>query len=636
MTVTAEWMRRVYLAAITVLSIAWVFDTPLQLGWGGIIQEQFYLLIAGLVTGVGFLTAPFGKRPGWLEIALAVIALAVWAFAAVNMPEWITDPVNRPLYRWGPALIAISLLFISLYQNVGFAIAATMGIIGLYGFVGHWFPGVFEGQYTEPRRLLLYFYYDSNGVPGLVLGVATTIVLAFIVFSKALEVAGAGKFFDDISMALLGTRRGGPAKVAVVSSAMFGTISGSAVANVVSSGIVTIPLMIRSGFRPAMAAGIEASSSTAGQFTPPVMGATAFLIAEFLQIPYSDVVVAAAIPAGIFYLVMYFQIDSYAARNGLHGLPRSELPRVGTVLARGWIYIAPIALLLWLMFSEGMRVERAAVYSSIVMVLLGVVKNRNIDWRKLGAAITVGVGAEMVPILLVSAAAGVVIGTLNISGLAFTITFLLAQVGANAGIFVMLLITAMIALVMGMGLPTSAVYVLLSIVLGPALVKMGIEPLAAHMFIFYLGMMSFLTPPVAISSYTAAGIAKTDMWTTSVDAIRIGASGYLLPFLFVLNPALLLFGSYTEIGYAIATVVLSGAYLSWAAEGSVGEHLLSRAERALTLLLAVVIGTSTLWLGRDSVFNLAVLAAGLALIFAFRRVAQSRAVARGRRGVSAP
>jgi TRAP transporter 4TM/12TM fusion protein len=405
---------------------------------------------------------------------------------------------------------------------------------------------------------------------------------------------------------------------------MFGTISGSAVANVVSSGIVTIPLMIRSGFRPAMAAGIEASSSTAGQFTPPVMGATAFLIAEFLQIPYSDVVVAAAIPAGIFYLVMYFQIDSYAARNGLHGLPRSELPRIGAVLAEGWIYIAPIALLLWLMFSEGMRVERAAIYSSIVMVLLGLIKSRSLDWRRLGAAITVGVGAEMVPILLVSAAAGVVIGTLNISGLAFTITFLLSQVGANAGIFVMLLITAMIALVMGMGLPTSAVYVLLSIVLAPALVKMGIEPLAAHMFIFYLGMMSFLTPPVAISSYTAAGIAKTDMWTTSIDAIRIGASGYLLPFLFVLNPALILYGSISQIGYAISTVVLSGAYLAWAAEGSVGAHVMNSGERIAALVLAIAIGTSTLWLGTDSPFNLAVLAGGALLVLVFCRFVAAR------------
>jgi TRAP transporter 4TM/12TM fusion protein len=428
-------------------------------------------------------------------------------------------------------------------------------------------------------------------------------------------------------MALLGNRRGGPAKVAVASSAMFGTISGSAVANVVSSGIVTIPLMIRSGFRPSMAGGIEASSSTAGQFTPPVMGATAFLIAEFLQIPYRDVVIAAAIPAGIFYLVMYFQIDSYAARLGLVGLPRDELPRLTTVFKEGWIYIVPIALLVYLMFGEGMRVERAAIYASIAMVTLGAFKRRDFGWGKLFEAITVGVGHEMVPILLVSAAAGIVIGTLNISGLAFTITLLLTHVGENAGIFAMLLLTGMIAIVLGMGLPTSAVYVLLSVVLAPALVKMGIVPLAAHMFIFYLGMMSFLTPPVAMSSYTAAGVAGSDLWTTSIDAIRMGASGYFLPFLFALNPALILYGTSTEIVYAISTVVLSGAYLSWAAEGSIGVFRLTGLERIGALLIATAVGTSTLWLGADSPFNLAVLAAGGLVIVLFRKAAAARQVA---------
>ncbi|MEX0591032.1 MAG: TRAP transporter large permease subunit, partial [Xanthobacteraceae bacterium] len=373
MAVLAEWIRRIYLAVITILGILWVFDAPLQLGWGGILQEQFYLLVAGLVTGAGFIQTPFGKRAGRLEVVLALVALAVWGLAAYNFGDWIVDPTTRPLDRWLPGLLALGLLLLSLYQNVGLAITLTMGLIGLYGFIGHWFPGALEGQYTEPSRLILYLYYDSNGVPGLVLGVATTIVLAFIIFSKALEAAGAGQFFDHASMAILGNYRGGPAKVAVASSALFGTISGSVVANVVSSGIVTIPLMIRAGFRPSMAAGIEASSSTAGQFTPPVMGATAFLIAEFLQIPYTDVIIAAAIPAAIFYVVMFLQIDSYAARNGLVGLPREELPRLRTVLAEGWIFLMPIVLLIYLMFWEGTRVERAAIYAAVAMVALGAI-----------------------------------------------------------------------------------------------------------------------------------------------------------------------------------------------------------------------------------------------------------------------
>ena len=620
----AEWIRRAFLAAITILSVVWIFDVPLRVGLGGIIQEQFFLLICGLVTGAGFVQAPFGVRAGRLEAVLAIVAVAVWGWAAWHYPVWVVESTVRDPERWMPGLIGLILLLLALYKNVGLAITLTMSLIGLYGFVGHWFPGVLEGQYTEPRRMLLYLYFDSNGVPGLVLAVATTVVLSFIVFSKALETAGAGQFFDRISMALLGNYRGGPAKVCVVSSAMFGVISGSAVANVVSSGIVTIPLMIRAGFRPSMAAGIEASSSTAGQFTPPVMGATAFLIAEFLQISYTDVVVAAAIPAAIFYIVMFIQIDVYAARLGLVGMPREELPRVWAELWAGGIFLIPIVLLLYFMFWEGTRVEKAAIYATVAMLALGVLKRRNFDWRNIAEAITVGVGKEMIPILLVSAGAGIVIGVLNISGLAFTITLLLSQVGQNAGILTMLLLTAVIAIVLGMGLPTSAVYVLLSVVLAPALVKMGINPLAAHMFLFYLGMMSFLTPPVAMSSYTAGAIAGADLWTTSVDAIRTGASGYLLPFVFALNPALILHGSAAEVIYAVATVLLSGAYLAWAAESGIGRVPLTTVERMLSLVLAFIIGTATLWLGPASALNLGVFVAGVALAFVFHRFASAR------------
>jgi TRAP transporter 4TM/12TM fusion protein len=620
----AERIRRTYLGAITILAVLWVFDAPLHLQLG-LVQEQFYLVIAGLVTGAGFITSPFRKLPSPIEIALALVSLAAWAWAALNFPDWVVQSTDRGPERWVPGLIALTLLLFSLYRNVGAAITLTMGLIGLYGFVGHWFPGMFEAQYTEPRRLILYLYFDSNGVPGLVLGVASTLVLCFIVFSKALSAAGAGQFFDRVSMALLGNYRGGPAKVAVVSSGLFGMISGSPVANIASGGIITIPLMIRAGFKPSMAAGIEANASHAGQITPPVMGATAFLIAEFLQIPYRDVVVAAAIPAAIFYVVLFLQIDSYAARNGLVGLPRNELPRVGPVLAAGWIFVIPIAVLIYLMFWEGTRVEKTAIYAAVLMVALGALTRRDYKWSSLLAAITVGVGQEMIPILLVSAAAGIVIGVLNISGLAFTITLLLTQIGQNAGVVAMLLITSVIALILGMGLPTSAVYVLLSVVLAPALVKMGLDPLAAHMFIFYLGMMSFLTPPVAMSSYTAAAIAGADLWTTSVDAVRTGASGYLLPFIFALNPALILHGSPTEIAYAVATVLLSGAYLSWAAESSMGATPLTPFDRIAALMLAFIIGASTLWLGAASHANLGVIAAGIGLILLFQRIAAQRA-----------
>jgi TRAP transporter 4TM/12TM fusion protein len=627
MSLLAEWIRRVSLAAITILAVLWVFDVPLRLGWGGILQEQFYLLIAGLATGAGIIHSPFGRRAGTIEVALAIVAIAVWGTAALYVGEWLADPIYRPAERWIAGLVAMGLLLLALYQNVGLAITLTMGLIGLYSFVGHWFPGVLEGQYVEPRRLILYLFYDPNGVPGLVLGVASTLVLCFIVFSKSLEAAGAGNFFERIAMAGFGNYRGGPAKVAVVSSGLFGMINGSPVANVASSGIVTIPLMMRTGIKPSMAAGIEANASYAGQITPPVMGATAFLIAEFLQIPYRDVVIAAAIPAALFYFVLFMQVDIYAARNGLVGLPRSELPSARSALADGWIYIVPLATLVYLLFFEGTRVQRAALYAAGIMLALALVRlvvKRDLDWRKLIGSITVGVGAEMLPILLVSAAAGIVIGSLNISGLAFTITLILTQVGQAAGIVPMLAITGLVAIVLGMGLPTSAVYVLLSVILAPALVKMGLFELGAHMFIFYLGMMSFLTPPVAMASYTAAAIARTDLWTTSVYALRTGMSGYFLPFLFVLNPALLLHGSAIEIVYAIATVALSGTYLAWAAEGSLGAIRLTWAERVAAFALAAIIGTVTLWSGSDSPVNVAVIVAGAGFAIFYRRAVAAR------------
>jgi TRAP-type uncharacterized transport system fused permease subunit len=306
------------------------------------------------------------------------------------------------------------------------------------------------------------------------------------------------------------------------------------------------------------------------------------------------------------------------------GLPRSELPRVGAALAGGWVFIIPIAVLVYFMFWEGTKVEKAAIYATVVMIVLGGLVQRDFKWSGLLQAITVGVGQEMIPILLVSAAAGIVIGVLNISGLAFTITLLLSTIAEHAGILAMLVMTGIIALVLGMGLPTTAVYVLLSVVLAPALVKMGIEPLAAHMFIFYLGMMSFLTPPVAMSSYTAAAIANADLWETSIDAVRTGTSGYLLPFIFALNPALILIGSPIEVVFAVATVLMSAAFLSWAAESSVGAIPMTQMERIAAVVLALGIGSSTLAFGPASLANLAVLIAGGLLILGFSRFANGR------------
>lgn len=596
------------------LGFLWLVDVPIRLRLP-LIDEHFYLAVAGLSTAAGFLSRPLRPRAGWLEIAAAAAAIALWGWAAWRYETWLILGGHQHPEKWLTGLAALALLFEAIRRCCGAGIAAMMGAIALYAFVAHWLPGAAEGQYTEPRRLVSYLFVDTNGVPGVVLAVASTVVLAFIIFSKCLEATGAGRFFDGISLAALGHYRGGPAKVAVASSSLFGLISGSSVANVVSSGIVTIPLMKRAGFSPSYAGAVEAVSSNAGQITPPVMGATAFIIAEFLQIPYSEVVLAAAAPAAVFYLVLLVQIDAYAARHRLHGLPLAELPRLGSVLAAGWIYAIPVAALVYLMFWEGMNVSKAALYAAGSMLLLSFLRKREWSFGKLLRSLTIGVGEDMLAILLISAGAGVVIGALNISGLSFSITLLLTQTAQHAGIVAMLLLTALLSLVLGMGIPTSAVYVLLSVVLAPALVKMGMVPLAAHMFIFYFGLMSMLTPPVAMASYAAAGIAGASLWRTSWDGLRLGVSGYLLPFVFALNPALLWKGSALAIALACATVLLSGAMLGWAAESSIGARPVGPWGRALLFAAALAVGASTVLLGPESLANLGVLAAGVALCF---------------------
>ncbi|HZM36484.1 MAG TPA: TRAP transporter fused permease subunit [Burkholderiales bacterium] len=613
----AAWLRAVCLAALSVLGFLWLIDAPIRLRLP-LIDEYLYLAIAGLSTAAGFLTRRSGGRAAWLDVPAALGAIALWGWAAWRYEEWLILGGHQHPEKWLTGAAALVLLFEAIRRCCGGGIAAMMGLIALYAFTAHWFPGVLEGQYTEPRRLIAYLYVDTNGVPGIVLAVASTVVLAFIIFSKCLEATGAGRFFDGVSLAILGHYRGGPAKVAVASSSLFGIISGSSVANVVSSGIVTIPLMKRAGFSPSYAGAVEAVSSNAGQITPPVMGATAFIIAEFLQIPYSEVVLAAAVPAAVFYVVLLVQIDAYAARHRLQGLPRAELPSFWSVFANGWIYVLPIALLVYLMFWQGMNVGKAALYSAGSMLLLSFLKNRVLALKPLLRSLTIGVGEDMLTILLVSAGAGVVIGALNISGLSFSITLLLTQAAQNWGVLAMLVLTAVLAIVLGMGIPTSAVYVLLSVILAPALVKMGMVPLAAHMFIFYFGLMSMLTPPVAMASYAAAGIANAGLWQTSWSGIRLGASGYLLPFVFALNPALLWKGTPLAIFYACTTVLLSGAMLGWAVESSIGARQVGAVARIALFAGALGVGGATILVGVESPLNVAFLAAGVALCAALR------------------
>ena len=400
---------------------------------------------------------------------------------------------------------------------------------------------------------------------GLPVLVAATIVIAFIFFGNILFASGGSAFFTDIALALMGRYRGGSAKIAVTASCLFGMISGSAVSNVASVGVLTIPLMRRGGYPAHVAAAIEAVASTGGQLMPPVMGAAAFLMAEFLQVPYKDVALAATLPALLYYYALFVQVDLLAARSGLTSIEGPDIPPLTQVLKQGWHFLIPFAVLIYGLFWLNWSPELSALAAAGVLMVTGTTLGYGDKRLKLsdilGALRTTGIAS--LDLLVITAAAGFIIGVLNISGLSFALTLLLVQIGSG-NLWLLLILAAIVSIILGMGMPTVGVYVLLAALVAPAMVKIGLSPMASHMFVMYFGMMSMITPPVALAAYAAASLAQTDPMKTGWTAVRFGWIAFIIPFLFIRSPSLLLEGSVTSVVTATITAVV-GVWLICAA-----------------------------------------------------------------------
>jgi TRAP transporter 4TM/12TM fusion protein len=410
---------------------------------------------------------------------------------------------------------------------------------------------------------------------GLPMMVATTIVIAFIFFGQILFASGGSAFFTDISLALMGRYRGGSAKIAITASAMFGMISGSAVSNVTSTGVITIPMMRRGGYPAHVAGAIEAVASTGGQLMPPVMGAAAFLMAEFLQVPYRDVVLAAALPALLYYFALFVQADLLAGRIGITRIDDAQIPQLGAVLKRGWHFMLPFAVLIAALFWLNWSPEASALAGAAVLLVTGPLFGYGDARLTLPAAVDAlrSTGMAALDLLMITAAAGFIIGVLNITGLSFALTLLLVQVGSGS-LLLLLILAAIVSIILGMGMPTVGVYVLLAALVAPAMIKIGLSPMASHMFVMYFGMMSMITPPVAIAAFAAASLAKTDPMKTGWTAVRFGWVAYIVPFLFVRAPTLLLEGNPGAVVIALITS-LAGVWMVCAAFAGYGTRVLS-------------------------------------------------------------
>ncbi len=528
--------------------------------------EQKLVVMLGIALVLAFLVFPARRRTArlsvpWYDwIAIAVSAV-VCAFVAYDYERIFEELYARPLDAYVAAVIIVVMVAEGLRRSAGWVLFSFMVFFVGFGLLGHYVPGQFEGRNVDIDRMFIYVALDTNGLVGIPMVVSTTIVVAFILFGNLLEISGGSRFFTEISTALMGRYRGGSSKIAVTASSLFGSISGSAVANVVSTGVITIPLMRKGGY-PAHAAGaIEAVASTGGQLMPPMMGAAAFVMAEFLQIAYAEVVLAALIPAVLYYVALFIQADLFAARDGITRVDAALILPRWPVLKAGWLYIVPFVVIILCLFTWHLRPHASALWAAVSLLPVGLLigyKGERMSWRRILEPLS-KTGVEVVQIIMIGAMAGVVIGVLNITGLGFALTQGLIQM-AGGNLFALLLMAAVISIILGMGMPTLGVYLLLATLVAPSLIEVGVDKMAAHLFALYFGMLSMITPPVAIAAFAAATVARSEPMRTAISAVGFGWSAYIVPFLFVLSPELLMRGGVVPVTLAVVTAV-AGVWL---------------------------------------------------------------------------
>jgi TRAP transporter 4TM/12TM fusion protein len=522
-------------------------------------------LFLGLALCATYLLIPARSGYGrngvpWYDLISALAGLTIGLYIFVFYPSIVNSLGDISTERVVLGCITIVLLAEASRRLVGWPLVIIASCFLFYALFAYIFPGDFYGRGWTISRLATYLYLDANGIFGQALQVGASIVVVFVIFGEVLYLVGGAEFLSDFSLALMGRFRGGQAKIAIVSSSLFGNISGSAVANVVVDGAFTIPMMKKAGYPAPVAAAVEAVASTGGQIMPPVMGAAAFLIAEYLQIPYASVALAALVPAVLYYVALFIQVDLLAARNSIHGLPGNELPRLLPVLKRSATFVGPLVVLIVLMFFLNRRPEEAGLVAALAALIIGyLTPGVKIGPQEILKILT-NSGRGMLEIAAITGLAGVVIGVLQLTGLGFTLTLTLLNIGQSNALL-LLVLTAIVSIILGMGMPTTAVYVLLAVLVAPGLAKLGILPIAAHLFIFYFGMLSMVTPPVCMASYAAASIGKTDPVKTGWQAMRLCSIAYIVPFLFVFSPSLLLVGHWYEVALSVSTAIIGAMLL---------------------------------------------------------------------------
>ncbi|MGM0828974.1 MAG: TRAP transporter permease [Bacillota bacterium] len=504
----------------------------------------------------------------WYDWLFMILSIACYSYYVMNA-QVISSRMSyiEPLTMLEITIGIVSglLLIEATRRVIGNTLVLIIFICLVYGIWGHLITGELSHREFTAMWIVDHLFYTVTGIFSVPLGVSATFIFLFILFGKFLEVSGAGQFFIDLSVAGMGKYRGGPAKTAIVASSILGTISGSAVANTVTTGAFTIPLMKKTGYRSHFAAAVEAVSSTGGQIMPPIMGASAFIIASYLGVPYMDIAVAAIIPAVLYYCCLYFQVDLRAKRLGLNGLKKEDLPKVSTVLKTGFMFFVPLVVIV-VMLASGTSPMRAGLFSIGVTILVAAFKkSTRLSFSKMYKALDLGARAA-IETAIACAASGFIIGIIGLTGIGLKFSGMIIDI--SGGILIVTLIFTMVtSIILGMGLPTVAAYIVQVPLTIPALIELGVSPLAAHMFVFYFAALSAITPPVALAAFAAAGLSGSDPMKTGMTAVRLGLAAFIVPYMFVYGETLLLVGDVPNIILSVVTSIIGIIGVACAAEG---------------------------------------------------------------------
>ena len=630
----ARWILRIATVALLVMGTNQAFNFSSRMGYT-LIEQQYLYMVLLLSVPLVFLLFPLNAKNGnlkptrldWGLAGLTVACLSFFIYHAYSIVILGWEMLPPP-----ETVVVGAILWVLVLETArrtgGPALAGIVIFFSLYPLFADKMPGPISAFASPFKYVAAYHAMSLESMMGIPLRAFANLVFGFVIFGAALEHTGAGRFFINFAFALLGHVRGGPAKVAIVSSGLMGSLSGSVVTNVMTTGVMTIPAMRRAGMKGVTAAAIETCASTGGVLMPPVMGAAAFVMASFLQVSYATIALAAVIPAFLYFFGLFVQIDARAARDGLSGLPLDELPSLRQTVKEGWHHIFAIVLLIFMLLVLR-RESHAPYYATAALLIVNQIISKKDRWGTAELMKFIDSMARLFATLAATlASVGMIVGGLSMTGLAGTLVNDLLFI-AGGSPYVLLVMGALTSLILGVGMTATACYIFLAIMLAPALIEVGLNPMAVHLFIFYWGMLSFITPPVALGAFAAASLAKTPPMRTGVESMKIGSVIYFIPFFFVLDPGLILVGDWQNIVVSFALAVFGVFIFASAIQGYMAGigPLFAQGFNGMLLRIPILVGAILIALPGEAIpgwSDMNLFFAGLALIFPFIGVAYSQ------------